>query len=266
MQSPLVPQMVKVKAFKRETSDLFTLTLDWQVVHEPGQFVQVGFPGIGESPISIASYSDEHIKLSIRQVGTVTNYLATRRKGDLVSVRGPYGRGYPMHYFKGDSLVFIGGGCGVAPLRGAIEFAEKHREWYNELHLFFGFRSPEDIIFKKALKVWEKEHNLNISVDKIPANTCYDGNVGFITELVRSAPLTNEKKVVMICGPPIMMEKVIDILKEKGFNDDQIFVSAERLMYCGIGKCGHCMIHDKYTCRDGPVFRWDEMRGKMNDS
>ncbi|MBT4823892.1 FAD/NAD(P)-binding protein [Candidatus Woesearchaeota archaeon] len=261
----LVPKKKKIIDFKRETSINFTLKLDWKVKHDPGQFMMVGIPGIGECPISICSYSDQYVELSIREVGNVTKALGNLKKGGFVFARGPFGRGYPMHYFKGNNVIIVGGGCGIAPLKGVIEYITKNRTDFKDVLLYLGYRSPDDVIFEEQLKSWEKKFCLNVSYDKAPAKSCYDGKVGFVTELIRKSKFDNKNKIVFICGPPIMMETVINILKKKKFNNDQIYISAERRMQCGGGKCGHCMIHGVYVCKDGPVFRYDELMDYKND-
>jgi len=263
--SPYKPVLKKVIGYTGESSDTFTLKLDWQIKHEPGQFVFCSLPGIGEAPISICSYSDKYVELNIREVGNVTKALSKIKKGDKLLVRGPYGKPYPMEYFKGDNFVIIGGGCGVAPLKGVIEYIQKNRSEFKDISLFFGFRTPKDVLFGKKIEVWQKEFNVHISFDKVESKTCYGGKRGFVTQLVDENIHDNYNKIVFICGPPIMIDKTADILLKKGFNEDQIYISAERLMYCGIGKCGRCMIHGKYTCLDGAVFRYDELRGYKDD-
>ncbi|MFH1409919.1 MAG: FAD/NAD(P)-binding protein [Nanoarchaeota archaeon] len=266
MENPYAPKPYKIMDHFRETPDTFTITVDMNIQHDPGQFVQVSIPGIGECPISICSDSTEYIKLNIREVGNMTKALAKLKKGDTLLIRGPYGNGYPLDKLKGNSLVIIGGGCGVAPLKGIIDYVENHRKDFNEVMLYLGYRSPNDIIFRREIDEWEKQYHLHVTVDKMQKGTaCYNAKEGFITEALKAADLTNDKKVVFVCGPPIMMKFVVDVLKSKGFHEDQIFISAERLMYCGIGVCCHCMIHGKYTCIDGPVFRYDELSGYKHD-
>tara|TARA_B100000315_G_C14382742_1_gene498229 strand:- start:15 stop:809 length:795 start_codon:yes stop_codon:yes gene_type:complete len=260
MKNPYLPKPVRIISFKRESSDTFTLRLGLRVKHEPGQFLQVSIPGIGEVPISFASYSDKHVELSIHKVGNVTNALGKLKKGDKLLVRGPYGKGYPMEELKGKSLVIMGGGCGVAPLKGVIEYVEEFKKDFDDVILFLGFRSVDDILFKENLSNWKKKFCVNTSVDKKPAKTCFDVKVGFITKLIEKSRLESDNSVALMCGPPIMINFIIKILKDKGFKDNQVFVSAERMMNCGIGVCGHCMIHGKYTCKDGPVFRYDEIK------
>src|SRR3989344_3482705 len=241
VKNPYIPSETKVLEFYRESPDNFTLTLEMKLKHDPGQFVQVSLPGIGECPISICSYSGEHLKLNVRQVGNMTNAMTRLKKGEKIWVRGPYGHGYPMKVLKGNNILMIGGGCGVAPLKGIIEYVEHNRDGYKDINLVFGFRSPNDILFQRESRDWTRKYKMVVSIDKDPhasdVAACYTGPVGFVT----------------------------DILKGKGFHDDQIFISAERLMYCAIGKCCHCMIRGKFTCMDGPVFRYDEVKDFKND-
>lgn len=266
MTNPYLPQKVKVLGFFRESPDNFTLTASFKASHEPGQFVMVSLPGIGEAPISISSYSKDHIKLNVRQAGSVTCSLAKLRKGDFVLIRGPYGKGYPMKALEGNNIVMIGGGCGVAPLKGVIEYIAQNRGKYKNIDLFFGYRSANDVLFSRELPEWKKSYNTLVSVDKATEpGSCYGMKVGFVTEHIKNSAISCNDCVAFLCGPPKMMELVIGILKDKGFHSDQVFISAERLMQCAVGKCGHCMIQGRYTCMDGPVFRWDEIEGCKND-
>ncbi len=267
--NPYLPKPYKVTSFFRESEGNFTLTVDMKGKHAPGQFVQVSLPGFGEAPISICSDSEEYLQLNIREIGHVTKKLASLRKGDTIFIRGPYGKGYPMEHLKGNNIIIIGAGCGVAPLRGIVEYIKHHRLDYQEVHLYLGYHSYDDILFKKELERWEKEFKTHVLVSetapKEGAHLCYDTEHGHVTDALKLVHLTNHNKVVFICGPPPMIKDTVGILKEKGFNDDQIFISAERLMYCALGVCCHCMIRGKFTCIDGPVFRYDEIKDLRND-
>lgn len=266
MENSYLPKAYKIIDFVRETYDNFTLIVDMRIKHDPGQFVQVSIPGFGECPISIASDSEKYIKLNIREIGNVTRALSKLKKEDMLYIRGPYGRGYPMEELRGNSLIIIGGGCGVAPLKGVIDYIENHRNDFKDVMLFLGYRSPNEILFKRELEEWRKNYHVQVTVDEKPQGMfCYDAREGFVTEALKESQINNENMVVFICGPPVMMKYVIEILKQKGFHDDQIFLSTERLMYCGIGICCHCMIHGKFTCKDGPVFRYDEIKEFKND-
>lgn len=251
----------KIKEVIPQTGDNILLKVKTNMNPLPGQFVEVSIPGLGEAPISSASYNNKLLDLNIRKVGSVTNAVADLKKGAKLHLRGPYGTGYPMEKLKGKNLVLIGGGCGVAPLRGAIEYVDKSRLDYREINMFFGFRTPDDVLFQEEMKQWEKRYHLHMSVDEVPNDNPFNCPVGFVTQILQDAKLTTKNTEVLICGPPIMMNKSIEILETKGFADDQIWVSLERHMKCTTGKCGHCMIHGKYVCIDGPVFRYDEVKG-----
>ena len=261
-----VPRKVKIKDFYRETPDIINIRAEFRCNHGPGEFVMVSLPGIGEAPISISSYSDKYIDLHIKEIGTVTKSLGRLKKGGCIFIRGPYGKGYPVSKMKNLNLVMIGGGCGVAPLRSVIEYVEKNRNRYGNVAMFFGYKSPKDILFRKSVDKWGKKFHLYMSVDENPHNeTCFNAKTGFVTEFVRKTKIITGNTAVLLCGPQIMMKIAIEELKNKGFQENQIYISMERLMDCGLGLCGHCMIHDKYSCLDGPVFRYDELSGLGNE-
>jgi anaerobic sulfite reductase subunit B len=244
----------------KQTHENFFIRVKCNLNPEPGQFLEISIPGIGEAPVSTCSYNNKILDMNVTKVGNVTNALSKIKKGDSLLIRGPYGKPYPMHLFKNNSLVIIGGGCGVAPLRGVIEYVEKFRKDYKDVHLFLGFRTPEDILFKKEIKNWEKKYDMEVSVDENPLESSTTCKIGFVTKLVEDSKIDNKEKIAIVCGPPIMIKIGVGILKKKGFNNDQIFVSYERHMKCGAGMCGHCMVHGKYVCKDGPVFRYDEVK------
>ncbi|MBI2128853.1 anaerobic sulfite reductase subunit AsrB, partial [Candidatus Woesearchaeota archaeon] len=254
MNNPYFPQKQKILGIKNETADISTYKINFRSDHLPGQFVEVYVPKIGECPISLCSYSKDHIELAVRNVGNVTNAIHKLKKGDIIYVRGPYGHGYPMNILKKKNLTVIGGGTGAAPLRGVIEFIIKNRKQYKNVDVFLGFRSPDDILFKYDLEKWKKHMNVYLTVDR--AESSWKGNAGLVTALLEKMP-PKKGSIAITCGPPIMIKFVIELLEKQGFKDSQIFVSFERLMHCGIGKCGHCMIEGNYACRDGPVFRHD---------
>ena len=171
VENPYLPQAAKVIFYRRESSDCFLIRLALKSKYEPGQFFQVTIPGIGEAPISVASCSEEYLDLNIREVGNVTNSLAKFRKGDTVLIRGPYGKGYPMEKFFGKNLILIGGGSGVAPLKGILSYVDKKRADFGDVSIYFGFRTPEDILFKEDIKQWKKNYLTTLSVDKNPKKT-----------------------------------------------------------------------------------------------
>ncbi len=225
--------------------------------YDPGQFFQVTVLGFGEAPISIASSSTEHIDLLINPVGSVTKEVVRKKPGGTLLLRGPYGYGYPMHYLFNNSLILVGGGCGVAPLKGVLDYVAQHRDHYRDVHCFWGYRSPKDAIFTKDFEKWEKDGTFRFTYAYSVPPPGFKGNTGYINGYLENELTDNKGKMVLICGPTPMMLSTVDSLKKLGFNDDQIWISHERHMKCATGMCGHCMIEGKYTCKDGPVFRWD---------
>lgn len=265
--SPFKPVPKKIIKYIRESPDSFTIRLDWQMNHDPGQFVFCSLPGIGEAPISICSHSKEYVDLNIREVGNVTNKLGELKEGMELLVRGPYGVGYPVDVFKNKNVTVVGGGCGVAPLKGVIDYMAANTGEFNKIDLYLGFRTPEDTLFETDVNTWISNLDVQVSYDNKPAHMpcTLDSTEGFVTKLVEAGVNHNDNAMAILCGPPIMIDIVVKMLKEKGFTDEQIYLSAERLMYCGIGKCGRCMIHGRYTCLDGPVFRYDKLKEEVND-
>ncbi|MBI5158485.1 FAD/NAD(P)-binding protein, partial [Candidatus Micrarchaeota archaeon] len=231
-----------------ETPDVktFSLEMEEKMRFKPGQFVELSILGIGEAPISISSCPrDELLELSVKRVGDVTNVLHELKLGDSVWVRGPYGNGWPE--VEENDLV-VGGGIGIAPLRPVVRRAGK-------ISVYYGARTPEDLCFKKELKEWGKKMKVEVTVDSEGAG--WNGSVGPVTALIEKAGRLDGK--ALICGPPIMIKFVADALKKKGVKEENVFVSLERVMKCGFGKCGRCMLGGKYVCTDGPVFKYSEM-------
>ena len=252
------PKRVKVKNVKKLVEGLKLIRVKSKLNPKPGQFLQVYIPNIGECPISSASYNKNYIDFLINNVGNVTNKLYNIKKNNYIFIRGPYGKGYPLARIKGKDLVIIAGGCGIAPLRALMEYSNKHRLDFKQLYIFLGFRNPSLILFKNEINKWSKKYNVEITVDKRDKN--WKGNVGLITSILEKSKLNSHDKIVMMCGPPIMIKFVVEKLKKSGFKDEQLYVNLERHMKCGIRKCGHCMIRGKYVCEDGPVFRYDEVK------
>ncbi len=243
-----MPREAMIKKIVGETPDIktFSLKMARKMNFKPGQFVELSIFGVGEAPISISSCpEDELLELSVKRVGNVTNKLHEMNAGDFVQVRGPYGKGWPE---AGSGDAIIAGGIGLAPLRPVVRMAGK-------INVFYGARTPGDLCFKGELKKWESKMNVEVTVDR--GEDGWKGNVGVITALLEKKREWNGK--ALICGPPIMIKFAVEALKKNGVKSEDIFVSLERVMKCGFGKCGRCMFGGKYVCRDGPVFKYSEM-------
>lgn len=251
------PEPVKIVSKKEEAPKTFTFRLNKKLSHDPGQFLQCSVLGCGEAPISFGGWNPNHVEINVKEVGRVSKEICALKKGNTLHVRGPYGHGYPMQHMTGNDIIIVAAGTGVAPVRGVIQYVEHHRKDFGQLHLFFGFRDPESILFKDDMLRWKKTFNMCVSISRAPDG--YVGKTGHCTDALEEAKLTNEKKIAIICGPAIMIGQAANILKMKGFHEDQIYVSHERHMKCATGVCGHCMIKGQYCCRDGPVFRYDHI-------
>jgi len=227
--------------------------------HLPGQFVGVSVPGIGEAPISISSPPDVTggFEMVIRRIGRVTDALHKLQPGDTIGIRGPYGNAFPVDgELQGKDLLIICGGIGLVPVRSAIEYVLRRREDYGDIAILYGTRTPADRLFTDAIEDWKAQENVTYLETVDRADDGWKGNVGVITMLLPKVPVSPEMTRVIICGPPIMYKFVISGLAARGVPLDHIFVSLERRMKCGVGKCGHCQINGLYACLDGPVFNY----------
>ena len=233
--------------------------------HLPGQFVQVSMLGLGEAPISVASSPtrEQFFEMGVRRAGTLTGAMHRLAVGDTIGIRGPFGRPFDLPRLRGQNLLLISGGCGLAPMRSLIQYCQDRQAEFGRITILYGAKSPADVLFKSDLEVWEKLPGFACSrtVDRITEGDCFTGSVGLITKLVSAADVAAERTVAVVIGPPVMYRPVIACLEKKGFSARQIVVSLERQMRCGVGNCGHCSIEHLYCCQDGPVFWLNEVEG-----
>lgn len=227
--------------------------------HRPGQFVQVSLLGYGEAPISISSSPTRrgYFELGVRNAGSLTGALHNLRAGDEIGIRGPFGTYFDVAKLAGKDLVLIAGGCGLAPMRSLIQYCQDRPEEFGTLTILYGAKTPKDRLYKEDLIEWNASDTFacRYAVDAVPAGGCFDeGQVGLITILIPPLEMDKQNTVAVIVGPPVMYRFVIAELKKKGLTEEQIIVSLERYMKCGVGKCGHCAIEHLYCCLDGPVF------------
>lgn len=263
----LAPETAKIKKAFRESAAIKSFEVSFvnkalqrKLNFLPGRFIEVSVFGFGEMPISIASsyLKKNSLLLTVNNVGNISGAMHKLKAGDTIGLRGPYGNGFPLPRFFGKNIVAIAGGCGFAGIRSLLETAELRRAKFGGIDLFYGARSASDLIYKKDLLRWgKKKFNIHVSIDSGKKGKYF---VGFVTELVKQTPLNPKNSVVVFCGPGKMNEFAVEILKKKGFSEKQMFLSLERLMHCGMGKCAHCNFGEKYVCVEGPVFRLDEIR------
>jgi NAD(P)H-flavin reductase len=231
---------------------------------KPGQFMELWVPGVGECPISVCSGKvDGGLQLTVRRAGRVTNALFQMSEGDWVGLRGPYGNGFPVDEYKGKDLCMVAGGLGVAPMRSLWQYVLDHREDYGKLILIYGMRHSVDLLFRAEFKMLLRRHDMEvfIAAEELPGPELPPMSVqlGRVTDMLRLAQLTPDYQVA-ICGPPVMYKYVVQELREKNVPDCNIWMSLERHMKCGVGKCGHCFIGGKFCCKEGPVFNLTELQ------
>ncbi len=264
---PLIPMLGVVTDIRTDTPDVKTFRvvgLDGKkpFVHIPGQCAMLSMPGVGEALFSITSSptNEEYLEFSIKKCGCVTTWLHQMDVGQQITLRGPYGNGFPVDTdFKGKDLVFIAGGIGLAPLRSVINYVRHYRENYGSVDIVYGSRSKQDLVdFQEIIDEWCQEPGINVHLTIDREQPDWDGHVGFVPNYVKELGFDTSKTVVM-CGPPIMIKFTLAGLEELGFQRDQVYTTFELKMKCALGKCGRCNIGDKYVCKDGPVFRLDQM-------
>ena len=264
----MVPMPFAVTASRRDTIDTWTLELeprrDRPFRFEPGQFTMLSAGGCGEVPISICGDPDDPGRLvhSVRAVGLASRAICDARPGDVLGVRGPFGRGWPVKAAEGCDVVLAAGGIGLPPLRGAILRMLARRERYGRLVLLYGGRSPDQLMYIDEFDSW-RERGLEVLVTVDSAGPEWLGHVGVVTRLIARAGLDPTATLAMTCGPEVMMRFLVAGLRALGVADDQVHVSLERNMQCGIGHCGHCQLGPTLVCRDGPVYPWQEVQRWM---
>ncbi|MEW6219032.1 MAG: FAD/NAD(P)-binding protein [Thermodesulfobacteriota bacterium] len=227
---------------------------------EPGQFVMLEIPGIGEAPFSISSSPSLRgdIELCIRKAGTLTNFLARVERGAMVGLRGPFGTGFPMATMHGQNLLLVAGGLGLVPLRSPIAYVQENRSRFGEVHIVYGTRSPAQLLFTYQYELWEKDDiGLHIIVER--PDDGWAGPAGMITDslegiLAATTAIEHHNTFAIVCGPPVMFKFVCSLLQRHQIPMQKMFVSLERRMHCGMGKCCRCNVGSTYTCLDGPVF------------
>ena len=269
----LIPKVGVVTDIRKDTPDVKTFRvvgLDGKKLfkHMPGQCAMVSIPGVGECMFSITSSptNEEYMEFSIKKCGCVTEVIHALEVGAQVTVRGPYGKNFPVEEdFKGKDLLFIAGGIGLAPLRSVINYVRHYRENYGKVVIVYGARSKEDLVDIEEIQTeWVNEPNMEVylTIDRPQDN--WDGHVGFVPAYVKELGL-NPNMTAVLCGPPIMIKFTLAGLLELGFDKSNVFTTLELRMKCGVGKCGRCNVGDKFVCKDGPVFRMTELDELPNE-
>ncbi len=267
MNDVLIPKIGVVTDVRQDTPDVKTfrvVTPDGKKAfeHMPGQCAMLSIPGVGEAMFSITSSptNTEFMEFSIKKCGCLTDWLHQMEVGQMITIRGPYGNPFPVDTeLKGKNLIFIAGGIGLAPLRSVINYCRDKRSEYGNIDIVYGSRSADDLVdYQEIIDEWEKTEGVNVYLTIDREQEGWDGHVGFVPNYVKELNLSVDS-TVLICGPPIMIKFTLAGLQELGFKKEQVYTTLELRMKCGVGKCGRCNVGSKYVCKDGPVFRFDQI-------
>lgn len=260
------PIPATIERIEDETCSIKTFTIRPRepVAFAAGQFVELLVPGIGEAPFTPSSSPSisERMAITIMRVGRVTKRLHAMAPGAEVGIRGPLGRPYPVDTFHGREILIAGGGCGVGPLRALLLALMEDLHAYKRVIVRYGARSPGDIVFRDAAqKGWGRGDALDVLLTVDVGDPHWHGHVGVLPTILTEEYLDchPDQGLAVMCGPPLMMRFTVLKLLERGYRPENIYLSLERNMSCGVGKCGHCRLGRYYVCKDGPVFSYAEI-------
>lgn len=265
---PWAPQPWRLRSVRQDTADVFS----WELEPEqgrapdflPGQFNMIYRFGQGEVAISICGAgADGRVLHTIRAVGAVTRQLQSLEAGAVIGVRGPFGNGWPVEALKGHDVVVVAGGLGIAPLRPLVEWLLAHRADYGRIDVLYGARRPSDLLYAEDIRRWQQSPGVRVRVTVDSGDSDWHGEVGAVTHLIPMVGIDPARTLAVLCGPEVMMRFTVLSLQQEGLAPYSIYLSMERHMQCAIGYCGHCFYGPHFICRDGPVFRFDRLHGRL---
>lgn len=262
-----LPVMAAITDIRKMTEfeTLYEITLPGgaELGHQPGQFVEVSLFGMGEAPFSVSSSPTRKgsFEMGVRRVGMLTDVMDRMQLGEKIGVRGPFGNGVPVEKFKGKDVMIVAGGIGLVPMRSMINYVLDNRSDFDRLIICYGARSDGELLFTDELKKWTDDPRVEFHVTVDHGSTAWTGHTGVITTLIPGLDLDMPQTRVLVCGPPVMYRFVLLALRSKGVAEENIYMSLERRMKCGVGKCGHCQINSSYVCQDGPVYHYPDLKG-----
>jgi len=273
MSNPYIPNLAVIRKIitENEVNDIKTFELVFQgpeamknFKYRCGQFAEISVFGAGECPIGISSspMDEDYIQFTVKKVGVVTTALHNCEEGTVIGIRGPFGNGFPLERMEGRNVVIVGGGFAFTTLRSLTKFIlhEANRDRFKELTVIYGARNPGELIYKYNLEAWRKRDDINLNVTIDRAVPDWTGLVGFVPAVLKEVAPSSDNTIAIVCGPPIMYKFTMPVINELGFPPEDVFLSFEMRMKCGIGKCGRCNIGDKFVCKDGPVFTYKEFQ------
>ena len=269
MSDVFLPDIARLVNVRDETPDTKTFALRFRDRREgngfhflPGQFLELSVFGFGEAPFCIASSPTrpDTFQTTVRRTGQLTDALHRLGNGEEVGIRGPFGNGFDVEAARGKDLLFVAGGIGLPPLRSLIWNVLDERDRFGKVTILYGARTPTDLVYKLELEQWAKRPDVEFHVTVDVADASWKGHVGVVPVLFEKTSLHPESTLAYVCGPPIMIRFVVRDLFARGFKEEAVISTLERMMQCGIGKCNHCAIGHRYVCRDGPVFNYGQIK------
>jgi len=273
-QSLFIPQRMEITKVTDEVTSHDILTYDLRPLEReiphylPGQFAEISVFGVGEAPFGFASSPHEGgiVRFTIKRMGALTEELHRLKEGDVVGLRGPLGNPFDLQRFSGKDLIVVGGGYAFTTLRSLIAYLleDGNRQTVGKISLFYGVRNPGLFLYKPELRKWQDREDISLYLTVDAADETWEGSVGVVPELVKKTPLNTKNAIAVICGPPPMIRFTLPVLESLGIHDEDIFISMEMKMKCGVGLCGRCNIGPKFVCKDGPIFTLKALRGLTN--
>lgn len=258
----------KITGIKNYTDDVKLFKISSSINPKPGQFLEVSLPGIGECPLASCSNNPKILELLTKCAGNVTSAMFNLKKGDEIFIRGPYGKGFPINKFYNKNLLLFAGGTGIAPITSLINHIEKNIKKFKKITIYFGFKNSDYILLKDRINEWNKKFNVTVCMDSgIPKSKkpSFKYEIGFINKVLEKKQIDIKDTIAVMCGPEPMMYGITSKLNELGLKNNKIYWSIERRMECGIGNCNRCLIQDLYVCKDGPVFRYDIIKPRLDN-
>jgi NAD(P)H-flavin reductase len=271
MKNLYTPELTRVKDIRTETKDVKTLRLEFEeeklredFTFSPGQFVELSVPGVGEATFCVASSPRARgsLECSVKRVGKVTEAIHMLDEESIVGIRGPYGNSFPIELMNGKSLILVGGGIGLAPLRSLILEVLAQRDEFGNILILYGARSVADLVYRAELEQWQDRRDIQTVLTVDPGGETQDwkGKVGFVPPVLEELSPPRNNSIVITCGPPIMIRYVLESLDKMGFDSENVITTLEMKMKCGVGHCGRCNVGPLYVCRDGPVFTYQQIK------
>jgi len=258
-----MPEKCKIVDTKPYTENVTLFRVKSSICPKPGQFFEVSIPGVGEAPLASTRCEDGYLDILARNAGNVTAALFKLKKGDDLWIRGPYGNGFPLDDLRGKNIILVGGGTGIAPITSMIDYIEKNRKEFGEIFIYLGFRDEEHVLLKERIATWQKKFQVHVGLSRDLDTHKYE--VGFVQDVIDKHKPETHNTNALLCGPEPMMKSVTDELHKLKVFNNQIYWSMERRMECCFGSCGRCLIQDLYCCKDGPIFRYDEIKSRIEN-